>query len=379
MDLYTVKIGDGAIAVDDMILVKDYPATAGSKILEGFTPLFSAEAVTRLEKAGFALCGKTPVGEFGLTLFSSGAARAVKEGAEAALSVEVNGSGARGAAREGVLFLKPTYGTVSRYGVISTAASGETVSVSASSAQKLAEVLGVISGHDEKDGTSLPEERYSYLATGSLAGKRIALVKELLALCDDKTRERVLAFAEECKKAGAVVDEIETDLFSKAGAAWQILSAAETCNNLSRYDGVKYGCRAEGYKNIDQLYTASRTEGFTFLTKAVILYGSDVLTKGRYELCYDKALRVKRVLSEEMKALFSRFDAVLKPPMSSFDLVEKEGKEALLQLSDEAPFTAMESLLGLPSAVCAGVSLAADHFGENTLLSLAALGERMGK
>ena len=186
-------------------------------------------------------------------------------------------------------------------------------------------------------------------------------------------------FVEEMKKAGAEVVEIKTDLFRQAAAAWQILYSAETCNNLSRYDGVKYGRRAETYKNIDELYTASRTEGLSFATRAIILYGSDVLSKGRYTECYDKALRVRRVVAEELKKLFEEFDAIVKPVISSLSLEEDEGKAAFLRLADEAVFISAEYLTGLPAVSFGGVSLVADHFKENTLLGFAALGERMGK
>ena len=376
MKEYAVKIGEGNIAVEDTLLVKGYPAVAGSRILEGFEPLFSAEAVTRLEQAGYALSGKAGLGEFGLNLYSP-AADFAKEN-KAVLGVGVNGAPERGAAKAGVTFFKPTYGTVSRYGVISTAASGETVGVYAKSADEIREVLSVIAGHDHKDGTSLPAEKYTYAAE-EVKGKKIALATELLALCDEEEKGKVLAFAEEAKKAGAEVVEIKTDLFRKAAAAWQILYSAETCNNLSRYDGVKYGRRAEQYKNIDELYTASRTEGFTFATRAIILYGSDVLSKGRYTECYDKALRVRRVVAEELKKIFQDYDAILKPVISSLSVEEGEGKEAFLRLADEAAFISAEYLTGIPAVSFGGVSLAADHFKENTLLGLAALGERMGK
>ncbi len=377
MEQFAVRIGDGSIAVEDTLLVKGYPAQAGSRIMEGFSPLFTAEAVSRLEQAGYKIAGKAKVGEFGLTL-ASPAASLVKEGAvQAVLGVGVLGAPERGAAKDSVLYFKPTYGTVSRYGVISTAASGECVGVYANKAAKISELLGVIAGHDEKDGTSLPQKKYEF-SLGDVKGKKIAIAEELLALCHEAEKEKVLAFAEKAKEAGAIVDQVKTDLFRKAAAAWMILSSAEICNNLSRYDGVKYGRRAEGYRNIDELYTASRSEGFTFLTKAIILYGSDVLSKGRYKDCYDKALRVRRVVADEMKALFASYDAILKPAASGASL-DLEGKEAFLSLAQEAPFVAAEYLVGLPAVVSGGVSLAAKHLDENTLLGLGALGERMGK
>ena len=171
MNCYSVKL-NGNIAVDDTILVKDVEATAGSKMLEGFKPLFSAEAVTRLENKGYKVAGKTHVGEFGLDLvgefshyaekedtLKGAAASLVAEGeVKAALGVDMNGSCRRAAALSGVDFLKATYGTVSRYGVISCAASGEQMGVYAANADEIKEIMSVIAGHDEKDGTSLKED-----------------------------------------------------------------------------------------------------------------------------------------------------------------------------------------------------------------------------
>ena len=176
MKYYTTIINEkGNIAVDDTILVKDVDATAGSYMLEGFKPLFSAEAVTRLENSGYTLSGKATVGEFGLDLggefshygeeakelFGASAALVAKGEVEGALGVDVNGSPRRAAALAGVDFLKPTYGTVSRYGIISTAASGEQLGVYAKDAEGVAKLMTVIAGHDSKDGTSLSAEKYS--------------------------------------------------------------------------------------------------------------------------------------------------------------------------------------------------------------------------
>ncbi|MBR4889905.1 MAG: hypothetical protein IKU15_01130, partial [Clostridia bacterium] len=312
MKYYATQINEkGNIAVDDTILVKDVVSTAGSKILDGFKPLFSAEVVTRLENKGYEVSGKTNVGEFGLDLvgefsyyapqsekLAGAAATLVANGeVEAALGVDMNGATRRAAALAGVDFLKPTYGTVSRYGVISCAASGEQVGVYAKNAEKVAKIMSVIAGHDDKDGTSLKDETYDYSIT-DVKGKKVAINKYLLDKADDATKAKVLAFADSLRANGVEVVEVSCDMAEIANTAWQILMCAETCNNVSRYDGVKFGHRAKQYKNIDELYVNTRTEGFNFLTKAVILYGSDVLSKNRYKDCFDKSLRVRRVVAE---------------------------------------------------------------------------------
>ena len=264
MSEFAVKMGNGTIAVDDTLLVKDVPATAGSRILEGFTPLFSAEVVERLQNKGYEMAGKTHVGEFGLdlvgefsyyapqegTLKGAAATAVASETVKAALGVDMNGAARRAAALAGVDFLKPTYGTVSRYGVISCAASGEQVGVYAGNAKDVSEIMSVIAGHDEKDGTSLKAESYDYTLC-DVKGKKVGIVKSLLEKADDQTKAKVAAYAESLKAQGVEVEEIDCDLFALANTAWQILMCAETCNNVSRYDGVKYGHRAETYKNID--------------------------------------------------------------------------------------------------------------------------------
>ncbi len=394
MKYYATKICDnGTIAVDDTLLVKDAVATAGSRILEGFKPLFSAEAVVRLEEKGYAISGKAHTGEFGLDLvgefsyyapqeekLEGAAATLVKNGdVKAALGVDMNGSTRRAAALAGVDFLKPTYGTVSRYGVISCAASGEQVGVFAPDAEGVKEIISVIAGHDDKDGTSLSAKEYDYSTDVAVAGKKVCIVKELMEKADDATKANVMKYADALKANGAEVEEISWNFFDLANTAWQILMCAETCNNVSRYDGVKYGHRAEQYRNIDELYVKSRTEGFNFLTKAVILYGSDVLSKNRYNDCYDKSLRVRRVIADATKELLEKYDAILAPVCSKTEFTAYEIKDAFTKVFEESVFTALPNLIGTPALVSGGVQLMGKHFSESILLSLASSVERKGE
>ena len=394
MKYYATKICEkGTIAVDDTLLVKDAVATAGSRILDGFKPLFSAEAVVRLEEKGYAVSGKAHTGEFGLDLvgefsyyapqeekLEGAAAALVKNGdVKAALGVDMNGSTRRAAALAGVDFLKPTYGTVSRYGVISCAASGEQVGVFAQNAEGVKEIISVIAGHDDKDGTSLPQKEYEYSTDIAVAGKKVCIVKELLEKADDATKANVIKYADALKANGVEVEEISWDFFDLANTAWQILMCAETCNNVSRYDGVKYGHRTEQYRNIDELYVKSRTEGFNFLTKAVILYGSDVLSKNRYKDCYDKSLRVRRVIADATKELLEKYDAILAPVCSKTEYTAYDIKDAFTKVFEESVFTALPNLIGTPALVSGGVQLMGKHFDESVLLSLANSVERKGE
>ena len=394
MKYYEVKLSDsGSIAVDDTILVKEVPAAAGSRIMEGFVPPFGAEVVDRLEASGYEISGKTCVGEFGLDLvgefshskaqegtLAGAAASLVKEGnVKAALAVDMNGAPRRAAALAGITFLKPTYGTVSRYGVISCAASGEQIGVYGKKSADVAEIMGVIAGHDDKDGTSLPELKYEYTPSLEVSGKRVAVICNLAEKSDETVQQNIKAMSDSLKAKGVKVEEINCDLFETANVAWQILMSAETCNNISRYDGVKFGYRSENYKNIDELYINTRTEGFNFLTKAVILYGSDVLSKNRYSDCYDKSLRVRRIAKDGLKKLFEQYDALLLPAMGKAAYESYDISEAFTRVYEESVYTAAANLTGIPALVSGGVQLMGKVFSEQLLLSLAACTEKEGE
>ena len=386
---YITKISDaGSIAVDDTILVKGVLCSAGSHILEGFKPLFSAEAVERVEKAGYEISGKTNVGEFGLDLVGEfsyygeqsvkgAAAELVKKGeVKAALNVDLNGAPRRAAALAGVDFLKPTYGTVSRYGIIPCACSGEQVGVTAAKAEDIADILSVIAGHDSKDGTSLPAEKYEYALDKDVSAMKVCIVKELMDAASADVQAKVLAYAAKLEKLGAAVETVSFEMVKAAQSAWQILMAAETCNNVSRYDGVKFGYRTPNYRNIDELYVGTRTEGMNFLTKATILYGSDVLSKGRYLDCYDKSLKIRRLAQESVKALLAKYDAILCPACGEAEYAPYAIEDAFTKVFGESLYTAVANLTGIPAMVSGGIQLMADMFGESTLLSIAASVEK---
>ena len=394
MEFYSVKLSDnGTVAVDDTILVKGVQAGAGSHILEGFKPLFSAEAVTRLEDKGYEIAGKTHVGEFGLDLagefsyyapatetIKGAAAELVAQGSvKAALGVDMNGSTRRAAALSGVDFFKPTYGTVSRYGIISCASSGEQMGVYAANVDGIKEIMDVIAGYDEKDGTCLKDKQYDYSTDKAVEGMKVCIIKELLEKADETVVAKVNAYADSLCANGVAVEEVSLDIFDIANTTWQILMTAETCNNVSRYDGVKFGHRAAQYKNIDELYVNTRTEGFNLLTKEVILYGSDVLSKNRYDDCYGKALKVRRVVSEKFEELMAGYDAVLAPVCSKTEFATYDINDAFMNVFKESVFTALVNLIGTPALVSGGVQLMGKHFSEATLLSLAGSIERAGE
>ena len=395
MNYFATEIDSaGNVAVDDTILVKGFESKAGSHILDGFVPLFSSDAVERLQNAGYAVRGKTHTGEFGIDLvgetsyhgvckksdgaLSTAAAEAVASGeVKYALCVDVNGAPRRGAALSGVDFIKPTYGTVSRYGIIPTACSGEQVGVCAANAQNVAELLSVISGHDGKDGTSLPAEKYEYAADKEVAGMKIALVTELYQAAEDDVKALLDSYIAKLQSLGATIETISLPDVKAYATAWQIMLSAETCNNISRYDGVKFGYRTPTYKDIDELYVNSCTEGMGFTSKMNVLYGSYVLSKDKYLNCYDKSLRIRRLAAEKMKEVFVSFDAVIAPSMSFLSLAEYDLTETFERTEKELLFTTVPNLTGIPAMVTGGVQLWGEAFAESILLSIAGAVERM--
>lgn len=390
--MYTVKkeASSRAVVLDDMILTKDMPTTAGSKMLDGYMSLFDAEAVTRLTAAGYDICGKAKVGELAIDLLGessyqgactedgrifNAAAKIVKSGdAVAAVCLDANGSVRRAAAQSGLISIKPTYGTVSRFGVIPVACSGDTVSVMADSVDGCRDVLDVIAGHDCKDGTSLSEEQCAQLKSrAEVKIEKVCVLTSMLDGIDSDVKAKIDAAVDTMKANGITVCEEKSDIIASARVAWNILMSAELCNNVSRYDGVKYGYRSESFTNIDELYTNSRTEAFGQLLKTVILFGSETLSTENYMKVYDKALRTRRVIVEELARLFGEYDAVIMPAASSMSYTEEQVKADKYICYKENFYTAPASVTGLPCVVAGGVQLVGKAFSENVLFTLAKL------
>lgn len=391
MKLYTTKsqsTQDKQIVLDDMILTKDMKTTAGSKMLQGYMSLFDAEVVTRLKTEGFGICGKANVGEMGIDLLGEtsydgectdkdgnliGASAQIVKGDEAyaSINLDINGAPARSAALAGLVYIKPTYGTVSRFGVIPGACSGETVSVAAKTPEACREVLCKIAGHDDKDGTSLSEEKCALLKCSAERKeiKKIAIAKSMVDSAGDEVKALIYAF--ESKAEGVEFVEIDAKELKYAKAAWNILMSAEVCNNVSKYDGVKYGYRSENYSNIDELYTNSRTEAFGYHLKSTILFGSETLSEDNYMKVYDKALRMRRVISEYFESIFKDVDAILLPMCSKTAYTMDDIKANPYIVYEESLYSAPALICGLPRMVVNGVQIVGKAFSENSLLDLA--------
>ncbi len=375
------------IVADDMLLTTDMPTTAGSKMLENYRSLFEAEVLTRLKNVGYGVCGKANVGEFAIDLLGetsyfggviengvvkSPSAEIMKSGdVKAVVGLEVNGSIMRSAAQNNLCSIKPTYGTVSRYGTIPVVCSGETVSVLANDTKACLEVLNVISGHDDKDGTSLSDKT---IADGksTISKKNKVLVPAcMLKNIDGGVKAALESAISSLQAQGVEVVTEEVELLSYASAAWNILMSAELCNNVSRYDGVKYGYRTQNYTNLDELYVNSRTEAFGELLKSAILFGSETLSTENYSKVYDKALRVRRVISEELAKIFVKFDGILLPACSTMEYTAEEVQKDKYKSFEENVYTAPAMISGCPAVVCKGVQIIGKAFSEELLLSMA--------
>ena len=394
MKFYTVKNSVSAaktFVADDMILTVGIPTAAGSKMLDGYVSLFDSEALTRLSDAGYTLCGKADVGEFAIDLLGetsyngacvadgvikNPAAEILSAGeATVALVMDVNGSPRRAAAQSGLVSVKPTYGVVSRFGTIPVACSGECVSLMARSAADCREALSAVSGYDEKDGTSLPE---GMRVAETAPVRRVALLKSMTAGIDADVQAKLDAAVSALTAAGIEVVEVDDTVIAASRVAWNTLMSAELCNNVSRYDGVKYGYRALYFTNLDELYVNSRTEAFGDLLKTAILFGSETLSTENYMKVYDKALRTRRVIAEAFAKLFESFDAVLTPACSALAYTQDAVKADKYMAYTENFYTAPASITGLPAVVAGGVQLVGRAFSELALLDLAKTCEKEG-
>lgn len=371
------------VAFDDMILTTELPTTAGSKMLDGYVSLFEAEVVNKLKKAGYNLAGKVNVGEFNVDLMGEtsyfgavtdesgnlvGAISEVMKDTDivATVAVDVNGAQRRAVMATDLVYLKPTYGTVSRFGVIPTACSGESVCVIARNASDLEKILNVIAGHDDKDGTSIDNSRMNSEKASAKAIEKVAFLKDMFAISEKDACEAKKAL----ESVGVATADIDSGVLSKAGPAWNMLMSAELTNNVSRYDGVKFGYRSSNYTNIDELYTNSRTEAFGELLKTAILYGSEVLSTNNYDKMYDKSLRVRRVISEAMDSIFAEYDAIALPVASKKVFTAKDVADNAYLAYEESRFTAISTIVGLPTIVKCGYQIIGRAFAENALLDL---------
>ena len=361
--------------VKDNICTLDVKTSCASKILGEFAPPYDATVMEKFRAAGGVMVGKLNMDEFAMgstteTSFygpacnpwdlervpggsSGGAAAAVAAGeCWYALGSDTGGSIRQPASYCGVTGMKPTYGTVSRYGLIAYASSLDQIGPLAHTAEDCAAVLDLLQGRDERDGTSLDFDAGHLLErlSADLTGMKIGIPVDCFGDgLDSDVREKVLAVAEVLKGRGAQVEECKLPIMEYVVPTYYIIAAAEASSNLSRFDGVKYGWRAGDYEDLTDLYCKTRTEGFGREVQRRILLGTFVLSTGYYDAYYKKALQVKAVIKQAFDEAFRKYDLLLTPvvPTTAPKLGESLGDPLQMYLSDI--YTVSVNLAGLPA------------------------------
>jgi len=370
------------VAVKDNICVRGLPATCASRILEGFSPPYDATAVARLKEAGALILGKTNMDEFafgsstessayGITRnpvdlsrvpggSSGGSAAAVAARlCAAALGTDTGGSIRQPAAFCGVVGMKPTYGRVSRYGLIAFASSLDQIGPLSRTVEDACRMLSVIAGGDRRDATSIhePVPDYTSFLRQDLRGLKLGVPRECFVdEMDPEVDRSVRAAAAAAKDAGAEVREISLPHTPLGLAVYYVVATAEASTNLARFDGIRYGMRVPA-DDLDRLYAETRGKGFGAEVKRRIILGTFVLSSGYYDAYYLKAQKVRTLIVRDFNAAFQQVDAVLMPtaPEQAFRAGEKTREPLRMYLSDL--FTVNANLAGLPAiSIPAGIS-----------------------
>jgi len=394
------------IALKDNIVVTGMPATCGSQILRDFVSPFDATVVTRLRAAGASIVGKTNLDEFAMgsstehSAFgparnpwdvsrvpggsSGGSAAAVAARmVPAALGSETGGSVRQPAALCGVVGLKPTYGRVSRWGLVAFASGLDQIGVVTKTVRDCADVFRIIAGHDPLDSTSSPQPVDDYAADlgAGVKGLRFGVVREAVEQLGGEVRANFDAALDVLRRGGAIVEEAGIPTIGYAIAIYYIVANAEASANLSRFDGIRYGHRSERARTLEEVYCDSRGEGFGAEVKRRIMLGTFALSSGYYDAYYGRAQRVRAKLRHEIVESFRTFDYLLTPttPEVAFRIGAKTEDPLAMYLSDV--FTAPANLVGIPAiAVPSGFSaeglplslqIMGPHFGERALFRAA--------
>ncbi len=395
------------VAIKDNMCTEGLLTTCSSRILANFVPTFSAQAVLNLQKGGAVILGKTNMDEFAMgsttetSAFgetrnpwnpehvpggsSGGSAAAVAAGeCFYALGSDTGGSIRQPASFCGVVGMKPTYGRVSRYGLVAYGSSLDQIGPLCKDVTDCATVLEVISSHDPKDSTSVSRDDTDFTAAlvDDVEGMRIGIPRDYFGEgLDPEVRSAVLAAADTLRERGAVVEEFDLSLVEYAIPTYYTIAAAEASSNLERFDGIKYGYRTENYQGLHNMYKKTRSEGFGPEVKRRIMLGSFVLSSGYYDAYYLKALRVKALIKKAFDQAFSRYDMILGPvaPTTAPKLGESLADPIKMYLGDI--YTISVNLAGLPglSMPCGmdskglpvGLQLIGDCFQEKKLLRAA--------
>jgi aspartyl-tRNA(Asn)/glutamyl-tRNA(Gln) amidotransferase subunit A len=398
------------VALKDNMCTRGVPTTCGSRILDGWRPPYDATVVTRLRAAGAIVIGKTNLDEFAMgsstenSAFgptrnphdltrvpggsSGGSAAAVAAGlVPVGLGSDTGGSIRQPAALCGVVGVKPTYGAVSRYGLIAFASSLDQIGPLASSVGDAAALLEVIGGHDPLDSTSIdaPAPQLTEGLHDGVEGLRVGIVRELMEGIDADVVARVEIAARALEKDGASVDEVSVPAAVHGLSAYYLIAPAEASSNLARYDGVRYGLRVEG-ADITEMYNETRAQGFGPEVKRRIMLGTYALSAGYYDAYYGQAQRVRTLIIRDFDTAYADHDLLLAPtaPTTAFALGAKTDDPLTMYLSDVC--TIPSNLAGHPAisvpygtgddALPVGVQLLAPALGEPVMFRAAAALER---
>ncbi len=362
------------VAIKDNMCTRNLLTTCSSKILNNFVPTYTAEAVLNLEKAGAVILGKTNMDEFAMGSTtetsaygatknpwntahvpggsSGGSCSAVAaEECSYALGSDTGGSIRQPSSFCGVTGIKPTYGTVSRYGLIAYGSSLDQIGPIARDVTDCAAILEAIASYDPKDSTSVKRDSYDFTSAlvDDVKGMRIGIPRDYFTDgLDSEVKEAILHAAEELKKKGAVVEEFDLSFVEYAIPAYYIIASAEASSNLARFDGVKYGYRTSEYEGLHNMYKKTRSEGFGPEVKRRIMLGSFVLSSGYYDAYYIKALKTKALIKQAFDKAFASYDVILAPaaPTTAPKLGESLNDPIKMYLGDI--YTISVNLAGLP-------------------------------
>ena len=402
-NVLTSPLAGVPMGVKDNMCTKGIQTSCGSKMLSNFKPTYTATAVKKLEDAGAIILGKLNMDEFAMgstsetSYFkitrnpwnidrvpggSSGgsAAAIVANEAFCTLGSDTGGSIRQPASFCGVTGLKPTYGAVSRYGLVAYASSLDQIGPMGKNVSDITELFNIIMGYDEKDSTSIKQDLKNIYLDENIKGIKIGIPKNYFGDgIDIEVKENVFKASKVLQDMGAIVEEFDIPTLEYAIPAYYIIACAEASSNLSRYDGIKYGYRAENFDSLTDLYYKSRSEGFGEEVKRRCLIGAFVLSSGYYDAYYKKALQVKALIKKSFDDAFNKYDILLTPtaPTTALKIGENLSDPLKMYLGDI--YTVSVNLAGLPALVvpCGfdkeglpiGMQFIGKEFSENKLLN----------
>ena len=395
------------IGIKDNICTKGIKTTCSSKMLENFVSPYDATVITKIKEKNMPILGKLNMDEFAMGSSTENSSFKITRnpwnlnkvpggssgGSAAAVAANLVpwalGSDTGGSIREpasfcGIVGLKPTYGLVSRSGLVAFASSLDQIGPMTKDVEDSALLLNIIAGHDENDSTSVKKEKIDYTKNlkNSIQGMKIGVPKEFFGEgINPEVKKSLENSIEEYKKLGAIVEECSLDVSESSLAAYYIIACAEASSNLGRFDGIRYGYRAKDYKNLKELFVKSRTEGFGKEVKRRIILGTYVLSSGYYDAFYKKAQKVRTYVKNKFDECFKKYDVLLTPvaPTTAFDIGSKTNNPLEMYLADICTVSiniASVPAISIPCGVDSnnmpiGMQLIGNRFQEEKILNAA--------